>query len=58
MLKFPKIENVKEPPLPRMSLVEYGVFCEQCLRANSVITAENCMKKRTDEARMKPFKVH
>jgi hypothetical protein len=38
-----------------MTLIEYARFSEHCLRANPAVTPENCLIKRADEARMKPF---
>jgi hypothetical protein len=57
MLKFPVISSHTEPPLPKMSLLEYAEFSESCLRHNPAITPENCMTKRTDEATMQPFRL-
>jgi len=57
MLKFPSVPPNTEPPLPKMSLLEYAEFSESCLRSNPAITPDNCMIKRTDEATMQPFRL-
>ncbi len=56
MMRFPVIRDEAEPPLPRMTLVEYAHFSERCLRSNPAVTPENCLTKRADEADMpRPF---
>lgn len=57
MLKFPVIDSVNEPPLPRMSLRDYARYSECCLRSNPFVTPRNCMTKRVDEAMMQPFRI-
>ncbi len=57
MLKFPVIDSVNEPPLPKMSLWDYAHYSECCLRSNPSITPRNCMTKRVDEAMMQPFRI-
>ncbi len=57
MLKFPTVAQNIEPPLAKMSLLEYAQFSESCLRSNPAITPRNCMTKRTDEATMQPFRI-
>lgn len=56
MLKFP-VPPDTEPPLPKMSLLEYAEFSESCLLSNPSITPGNCMTKRPDEATMQPFRL-
>jgi hypothetical protein len=41
-----------DPPLPRMSLVDYARFSERCLKSNTRLTPTNCLVKRTDETEM------
>ena len=57
MLKFPTVSAHPEPPLPKMSLLEYAEFSLECLKSNPTITPENCLHKRTDEATMQPFRL-
>lgn len=45
----------KSHPAPRprrMSLREYAIFSELCLKSNSRITPANCLQKRADEAKI------
>jgi hypothetical protein len=57
MLKFPVPPSADKMPLPKMSLLEYARFSERCLQSNPAVTAENCLVKRADEARMQPFRM-
>lgn len=56
-IKLPRIPAGIDPPLRKMSLVEYALFSESCLQANSTITSGNCMVKRADEKTMTPFRM-
>ncbi len=56
MLEFPRIPQIAEPQMRKMSLLEYARFSEMCLKMNQHITAENCMDKRAREKLMRhPF---
>jgi len=56
VLEFPKQVDVVEPLPARMSLREYALFCEQCVRSNPAITTETCLRRRQDEADIRiPF---
>ncbi len=57
MPKFPAVFPSTEPPLPKMTLLEYAQFSESCLHSNPSITPQNCLTKRTDEATMQPFRL-
>ena len=58
MLKLPAVPAELDQPLPKMRLVDYAHFSEFCLRSNSLLTAANCMRKRTDETTMtRPFRL-
>lgn len=57
MLRFPVVTSRVEPALPKMTLREYAHFCERCLHSNPSITPQNCLDKRNDEKRMKPFRI-
>ncbi len=56
MLRFPIFSSDAELPLPKMSLREYALFSEFCLKGNSHITPANCLENRAlEKAIQKPF---
>jgi hypothetical protein len=56
MLRFPRLFEEREPPARRVSLLEYAVFCEHCLKRNPAITPENCLENHAREKSIsRPF---
>lgn len=58
MIKFPAFEHVQEPPIRNMTPEEYVLFCDFCLKANPLLTPQNCMSRKSGEEEIKvPFRV-
>lgn len=56
MIEFPEVPADEEPPVRKMTLLEYARFSERCLRSNPHITPENCLEVRAREKDIKrPF---
>lgn len=56
MLSFHVIPERPEPPPPKVSLRQYALFCERCLRSNPAVTPENCLTTQNRERHIaRPF---
>lgn len=56
MIEFPEIPAKPDFTVRKMTLREYALFSERCLRSNSHITPENCLRRRASEKDMpQPF---
>lgn len=58
MLKFPRLPDLKEAPLPRMSLPDYARFSESCSKLSRSLAHTSIDASKADEKVIrKPFRL-